>query len=47
VFRGVLKDREFDLPQDFERVLRKYKGDQVRRPALPMVTVIDTPRVSA
>jgi len=42
VFRQVLKDRHFDLSTDFDRVLRKYKGEEMRKPPLPMITPVNT-----
>ena len=41
IFRHILKDRRFELERDFEPTLRKFKGEQMRRPARPTVTVID------
>ena len=42
VFRQVLKDKHFQLDRDFDVVLRKFKGQSMRRPVRPMITVIDT-----
>jgi len=42
VFKEVLRDKYFQLDRDFEAVLRKFKGEAMRRPVRPMVTVIDT-----
>ena len=42
VFRQVLKDEQFRLDQDFDTVLRKFKGNAMRRPIRPMITVIDS-----
>jgi len=42
VFRQVLKDKHFQLDRDFDVVLRKFKGQAMRRPVRPMITVIDT-----
>jgi len=42
VFRQVLKNDQFHLDRDFEAVLRQFKGESMRRPVWPMITVIDT-----
>lgn len=42
VFRQVLKDKHFQLDRDFDGVLRKFKGQSMRRPVRPMITVIDS-----
>jgi len=42
VFREVLKDKYFQLDRDFDAALRKFKGQSMRRPVRPMITVIDT-----
>lgn len=42
VFREVLKDKHFQLDRDFGAVLRKFKGEAMRRPVRTMITVIDT-----
>lgn len=42
VFRQVLKDKHFQLDRDFNAVLRKFKGQAIRRPVRPMITVIDS-----
>jgi len=42
VFREVLKDKYFQLDRDFEAALRKFKGQAMRRPVRPMITVVDT-----
>ena len=42
VFREVLKDKYFQLDRDFDAVLRKFKGQAMRRPVRPMITVVDT-----
>ena len=42
VFRQVLKDKHFQLDRDFNAVLRKFKGNAIRRPVRPMITVIDS-----
>jgi len=41
VFRQVLKDKQFRLDRDFDPILGKFKGESVRRPVRPMITVID------
>ena len=41
VFRQILKDQQFQLERDFEPTLRKFKGQQMRRPPRPTVTVMD------
>lgn len=41
VFRQVLKDEQFRLDRDFDLILGKFKGESVRRPVRPMITVID------
>lgn len=46
VFRHVLKDEEFQLDRDFDSVLRKFKGESIRRPLRPMITVIDSETVN-
>lgn len=42
VFRQVLKDKHFQLDRDFDGALRKFKGQSMRRPVRPMITVIDS-----
>ena len=42
VFRQVLKDKHFQLDRDFDAALRKFKGQSMRRPVRPMITVIDS-----
>lgn len=42
VFRQVLKNKQFRLDRDFDVVLRKFKGESMRRPVRPMITVIDS-----
>ena len=42
VFRQVLKNKDFQLDRDFDSVLRKFKGESIRRPLRPMITVIDS-----
>jgi len=42
ILKEVLKDKYFQLDRDFDPVLRKFKGEAMRRPARPMITVIDT-----
>lgn len=46
VFRNVLKDEEFQLDRDFDSVLRKFKGQSMRRPLRPMITVVDSETVN-
>lgn len=41
VFRQVLKDEQFRLDRDFDPILCKFKGEFMRRPVRPMITVID------
>lgn len=41
VFRQVLKDEQFRLDRDFDRILGKFKGESVRSPVRPMITVVD------
>jgi hypothetical protein len=41
VFRQVLKDEQFRLDRDFVPILGKFKGESVRRPVRPMITMID------
>lgn len=41
VLRTVLRDDEFRLDRDFERVLRRFKGEQMRRPPMPGVVVVE------
>lgn len=38
--RAALRDEEFSVEPDLEPLLRKYKGDQMRRPPEPGVTVV-------
>ena len=42
VFRQVLKDKHFRLGRDFDAAIRKFKGQSMRRPVWPMITVIDS-----
>lgn len=42
VFRQVLKNKQFRLDRDFDPILRKFKGESMRRPVRPMITVIDS-----
>jgi len=42
VFRQALKNEQFRLDRDFDAVLRKFKGESMRRPVRPMITVIDS-----
>jgi len=42
VFREVLKDKYFQIDRDFDAVLRKFKGQAMRRPPRPMITVVNT-----
>jgi len=41
VLGQVLKDKQFRLDRDFDPILGKFKGESVRRPVRPMITVID------
>ena len=41
VIGHVLKDKQFRLERDFDPILGKFKGESVRRPVRPMITVID------
>ena len=40
--QDVLKDKHFQLDRDFDVVLRKFKGQSMRRPVRPIITVIDS-----
>ncbi len=42
VFRQVLKNKQFRLDREFDPTLRKFKGESMRRPVRPMITVIDS-----
>jgi len=42
VFRQVLKDEQFRLDRDFDAVLRKFKGNAMRKPLRPMINVVDS-----
>ena len=42
VFKTVLADEEFRLDRDFDGILRKFKGEAMRRPPRPTVTVVDS-----
>jgi hypothetical protein len=37
-----LKDSQFRLDRDFDPILRKFKGESMRRPVRPMITVIES-----
>jgi len=41
VLRQILKDEQFQLERDFEPMLWKFKGQQMRRPPRPTVTIMD------
>jgi hypothetical protein len=41
VLRQTLRDDQFRVDHDFDAVLRKFKGEAMRRPVRPMVTVVD------
>lgn len=38
--RLALRDEDFQLERDFESLLRKYRGEEMRRPVRPGVTVV-------
>ena len=41
VLQEVLNDQYFQLERDFNRLLRKFKGEAMRKPLRPMMKVID------
>ena len=45
VFRRVLQDEQFQLDRDFDAILRKFKGEAMRRPVRPMITVVDSEEI--
>lgn len=42
VFRHILADERFRLDRDFDTILRKFKGEAMRQPVRPMITMIDS-----
>ncbi|HEX41283.1 MAG TPA: hypothetical protein ENN81_04395 [Phycisphaerales bacterium] len=41
VFKHILKDQRFQLDRDFDAILGKFKGQAMRQPLRPMITVVD------
>ena len=37
----VLRDEYFSVERDFDAQLRKYKGEDMRHPRLPDITLVD------
>ena len=42
VFKETLKDEQFCLDRDFDSILRKFKGEAMRRPLRSMITIVDS-----
>jgi hypothetical protein len=41
LLRLALRDESFSVDRDFDDLLRKYKGDAMRHPRLPDITLVD------